>query len=103
MADVGGVGNIVAGSTRSMFNVLPACGKCTHEVQLELECLRQVRLLVADVGGVEHIVAAMRAHQHQEHVQCAGCLALVRAALHALACAHSSCGSYSLYRRSSLN
>lgn len=49
------------------------------EMQSQLVCLRQVRLLVADVGGVENIVAAMRAHQHQEHVQCAGCLALVRA------------------------
>ncbi|KAK9845291.1 hypothetical protein WJX81_002548 [Elliptochloris bilobata] len=37
----------------------------------------EVRLLVADVGGVESVVRAMRAHQHQEHVQCAGCLALM--------------------------
>ena len=46
---------------------------------------------MADVGGVENIVAAMRAHQHQEHVQCAGCLALVRAALDALARARPCC------------
>ena len=59
-------------------------------VQSKRVCPRQVRLLVADVGGVENIVAAMRAHQHQEHVQCAGCLALVcappRAHAHALHC-----------------
>ncbi len=38
---------------------------------------RQVRVLVMEADGVEGVVAAMRAHGGQEHVQCAGCLALM--------------------------